>query len=257
MTTRIFDLDQITGNEALTVGEHIVALYKEFSLGIDKFNAKHFNKSIHTVKTDPSVWLKGNKTYFDVSFKHIQSPVFFNPAQMSFKEYTILLLQSIGAMKLVMTQAEDLYRALKNTAVTGKVPFNIRNGDHLVMISELREKVEQLKESKVFTRPVSELYPNWSEVGEVIKYFNKEVSTLKSRDTEVLAKQADQVVEIVKLVKRKVDQNEIILSPSDFALLNESVKFLSDNLTFIGYTFTLLSETTRVLNIQVDELVKL
>ena len=257
MTTRIFDLDQITGNAALTGGERISSLYKEFSLGIDKFNAKHFNKSIHIVKTDPSLWLKGNKTYFDVSFKHIQSPVFFNPAQMSYKEYTILLLQSIGAMKLVMTQAEDLYRALKNTAVTGKVPFSIRNGDHLVLISELREKVEQLKESKVFTRPVSELYTNWSEVGDVIKYFNKEVVTLKSRDAEVLAKQADQVVDIVKLVKRKVDSNEIILSPADFTLLNESIQFLSDNITFIGYSFTLLAEVTRVLNIHSEELVKL
>lgn len=257
MTTRIFDLDQITGNETLTVGERISSLYKEFSLGIDKFNAKHFNKSIHTVKTDPSVWLKSNKNYFDVSFKHIQSPVFFNPAQMSFKEYSILLLQSIGAMKLVITQAEDLYRALKNTAATGKVPFSIRNGDHLVLVSELREKVEQLKESKVFTRPVSELYANWSEVGDVIKYFNKEVVTLKSRDAEVLAKQADQVVEIVKLVKRKVDSNEIILSPADFGLLNESIQFLSDNMTFIGYSFTLLAEVTRVLNIHSEELVKL
>ena len=257
MTTRIFDLDQITGNEALTVGERISSLYKEFSLGIDKFNAKHFNKSIHTVKTDPSVWLKSNKTYFDVSFKHIQSPVFFNPAQMSFKEYTILLLQSIGAMKLVMTQAEDLYRALKNTAATGTVPVRVRIGGRLVLVSELREKVEQLKESKIFTRPVSELYPNWSEVGDVIKYFSNEVVTLNSRDAEVLAKQADQVVEIVKLVKRKVDSNEIILSPADFGLLNESIQFLSDNMTFIGYSFTLLAEVTRVLNIHSEELVKL
>ena len=46
MTTRIFDLDKITGNEALTVGERISSLYKEFSLGIDKFNAKHFNKYV-------------------------------------------------------------------------------------------------------------------------------------------------------------------------------------------------------------------
>jgi hypothetical protein len=80
MTTRIFDLDQITGNEALTVGERISSLYKEFSLGIDKFNAKHFNKSIHTVKTDPSVWLKSNKTYFDVSlqtFPNVNSSMLF------------------------------------------------------------------------------------------------------------------------------------------------------------------------------------
>ena len=259
MTINVFDLDNIQGSEDLSVGERLKLFMTELSVSVDRFNAKAFNKSIHTVKVDDVVKLLTTRNnYFNVSFKHIASPVFFDAKRLSFKDYVELVLQGIGALKLVNTQAEDLYRGLKQTAAKGQVVHSLRTGHHIVAINELRQEViNKIVDSKVYTRPVSELYVNWGELNAITQRFNQEVSTLKSRDAEVLSKNMDMVLDILKLIKRKVDDSEIILNDLERSNLNEAIKLMDENAKFVGEMLTYITELTSVFGQQVEQLKKL
>lgn len=259
MSTTNPALDTIEGNEALSVGEAITTKLKEMSLGIDAFNAKNFNKSIHTVK-GIEIWkdlsVKGN--YFGVSIKHIPSPVFFDLNKLSFTDYVALVLKAVPIVKLVQSQADALYRSLKTTASTGRVPFSIRNTDALVMINQTRDEFSKfISDSGVYTRAVSEMYPNFDIAYKTMVEFNKIVTTLQSRDIEVLAKSADQVIYIANLLKAKLAESEIILKEQDRNVLNDAVNEMVDSITFAGMMVSQLNDLTRVLQLQCDEAKKL
>lgn len=259
MSTTNPALDNIEGNEALSVGEAITTKLKEMSLGIDAFNAKNFNKSIHTVK-GIEVWkqLSAKNAYFDVSIKHIPSPVFFDLNKCTFVAYVELILRAVPIVKLVQSQADTLYRSLKTTAATGRVPFSTRNTDALVMINQTADLFKQnVSDTGVYTRAVSEMYPNFDIAYKTMMEFNKTVETLKSRDVEVLSKTADQIIYIANLLKEKLAASEIILKDADRTVLNDAVNEMVDSITFAGRMVAMLNELTRVLQLQCDEAKKL
>lgn len=259
MSTQDQTLDNVQGSEALTIGEKLVSLFKEVSLGIDAFNAKNFNKSIHTVD-GVDVWkkLSDQNAYFSVSIKHIPAPVFFNAQKISFKDYVELVLKAVPLIKLVSSQADQMYQGVKKAAVTGQVPYSIRNVDNVVMINQARETYENVvSDTGVYTRAVNELYTSFGEAYTIGTNFNSVVRTLQSRDVEILAKRVDQVLYIVKLLKDKVDSNEIILDAKASQLLNDSIEELVNNVTFAGKMISLLSDLTRVLQLQIQESTKL
>ncbi len=252
-------IDQLQGSEALTFGETLVSFFKEVSLGIDAFNAKNFNSSIHTVQ-GIDVWNKmaSQNDYFSVASKHIPAPVFFNGAKISFKDYVALVLRTIPIMKLVSSQADVVYRAVKLAATSGKVPHSIRNSDNDVMIDETKEQYAAvISDTGVYTRAVQDMYPSFSEAYNICTNFNTVVKTIGARDAELLAKQVDQVLYIVKLLKDKVDANEIIFDKTSGTLLNDAISGLVGNVTFVGKMLALLSDLTRVLQLQVQESKKL
>ncbi|WNV45965.1 hypothetical protein [Aeromonas phage AerS_266] len=259
MVVDIFNLDAIQGSEDLTVGERIKLAMGELSLGVDKFNAKHFNKSIHVVdfQNAPAV-LKAKNNYFKVSFKHIPSPVFFNPKVTTFKDYVHLILQGIGALKLANTQAEDLYRGLKTLAAKGQVVHSIRNSQLVVTINQLREQVqEKISDTKTFNRPVQDHYKNWEEFDSIGKMFNQEVETLLSRDTEILTKNIDGCVSILKLIKSKVDSSEIILNDIERVNLNDGIKQMDETAKLVGELMTYIAELKAVFEQQTNQLLKM
>ena len=249
----------VDGQEALTVGERFVSFFQELSLGIDAFNAKHFNKTIHKVN-GIDIWknLSERNSYFAVSTKHIPVPVFFNSDKLSFKDYVEFVLKAVPILKLVDTQSDIVYRGIKTVAATGKVPFTLSNVDNTIKINETRSQFDQVfEDTRVYTRAVNQVYANFNEAYEVANTFNTIVTSLQARDVEVVAKRVDQVVNIVKLLKTKVDANEVNLNERESTLLNNTIANLVDNVTFAGKMIAQLSELTRVLQLQADEAKKL
>lgn len=256
----IYDLnfESHSGNEALTVGEKLGLFFKEFSLSVDSLNAKLFNSSVHQIN-DIKTWkkVKASKDYFAVAIKHIPSPVFFNSNKISFVEYVDFVLSSIPILKLVDEQASSVYKALKTCAATGQLPFSIRNVQDIVLINESKSFFsENIDTSEIYTRAINELYPNFTVAFDTLTLFNKEVSTIKSRDVEVCAKKVENVVTIIKILKKKIDTSDVILSPKESDLLNESIKELVDNVSFAGKMIALLSDLNRVLVLQTKEIQK-
>lgn len=259
MSTTIPNSSELQGTESLTVGERLSSFFKELSIGVDAFNAKNFNKSIHTVD-GVRIWkeLADKNVYFEVSTKHIPTPVFFNPTKISFKEFVEFVLKAVPILKLADQQTETVYRGLKSVAASGKVPFSLSNYDNTFLINETRAQFKNVfEDTRVYTRAVNEVYSNFTEAFDLTENFNTIVKTLNSRDVEVLAKRADNVVDIVKLIKMKIDANEIILNPKESELLNGVISNLVDNINFAGQMMNQLSEMTRVLSLQTQEAKKL
>lgn len=251
--------DDIAGQEALTVGERLTSYFKELSLGIDAFNAKHFNKSIHKL-TGQNIWkeLAEKNIYFSVSTKHIPSPVFFNSDKLSFKSYVEFILKAVPIIKLVDTQAEQVYRGIKSAAATGRVPYTLAKADTSIRINETRAEFNNfVQDTRVYTRAVNQMYANFNQAYDLAQDFNSVVETLSSRDVEVVAKRADQVINIVNLLKAKVDASDVILSPDDSELLNKAISNLVDNIRFAGVMIAQLSDLTSVMQLQINEARKL
>lgn len=259
MSTSTITPGSVEGQEALTVGERFMSFFKELSVGIDAFNAKNFNKSIHKVD-GIKIWkdLSDSNKYFSVSTKHIPVPVFFNSDKISFKDYVEFVLKAVPILKLIDTQADIVYRGIKTVAATGKVPFTLGNVDNTAKINETRAQFENVfEDTRTYTRSVSQVYSNFNQAYEVMENFNAIVNTLQARDVEVASKRVDQVVTIVKILKSKVDANEVNLSEKESTLLNNTISNLVDNVTFAGKMINQLSELTRVLQLQTDEARKL
>jgi hypothetical protein len=258
MSTDIIE-PAVAGTEALTVGEKLTSFFKELSIGVDSFNAKHFNKTIHKVE-GIKIWsdLSQKNVYFDVSTKHIPSPVFFNPSKISFKEFVEFVLKAVPVLKLVDTQADIVYRGIKTAAATGKVPFSISNVDNTFLINETRAQFKNVfEDTRTYTRAVSEVYSSFTEAYAINENFNTIVNSLNSRDVELVSKRVDQVINIVNILKTKVDASEVILNPRESELLNNTISNLVDNVTFAGQMLAQLSEMTRVLQLQAQEARKL
>jgi hypothetical protein len=259
MSTSTITPGSVEGQEALTVGERFMSFFKELSVGIDAFNAKNFNKSIHKVD-GIKIWkdLSDSNKYFSVSTKHIPVPVFFNSDKISFKDYVEFVLKAVPILKLVDTQAEIVYRGIKTMAATGKVPFTLGNVDNTAKINETRAQIDTVfEDTRTYTRSVSQVYTSFNQAYEVMENFNTIVNTLQARDVELASKRVDQVVNIVKILKSKVEANEINLSEKESTLLNNTISNLVDNVTFAGKMINQLSEMTRVLQLQTDEARKL
>lgn len=258
MSTELLNTD-VSGNEALSVGERFTSFFKELSVGFDAFNAKNFNKSIHTVKGG-EVWkdLANQNVYFSAAIKHIPSPVFFNPSVWSFKDFVEFVLHAVPIIKMVDSQADNVYRGIKKAAATGQVPFSIRNVNDLVLISKSRETFQNfMKDTGAYTRSLNELYPNFGSATDILNNFNTVVQTLNARDVEVVSKRMDNVIYVTNLLKAKIEESEVILNPKETESLNMAIGELVDNANFAGIMLAQLSELTRVLQLQVTEAKKL
>lgn len=249
----------IMGYEALSPAEHVGQFFAELSLSIDKFNAKHFGNSIHTVKIGKTFQeLKAAGNYFDVSFKHIASPVLFDPKRMSFADYVDLCCQTVGALKIVTTVAENVYRGIKSTAAKGQVPVSMASYDTASIVFDMKAKSDEfLSTGNPTTRAVSELYGNWGIADTTFQLFNKAVDSLKGRDVEVLDKNVREVVAISALLKRKLNSGEITLTEPQKDVLNESLDILGQLVTYVGFMMNNLSELSRIMTLQIEQLPKL
>lgn len=258
MSTELI-INNVGGNESLSVGERLTSFFKEMSLGLDAFNARNFNKSIHTLKGIEE-WKKiaADNVYFSAAIKHIPAPVLFDPRVWSFKDYVEFVLHAVPIVKLVDSQADNLYRGIKVAAAKGQVPFSIRNVNDLNLIAQARNTFkENMKDTGQFTRALNEMYPNFGNAYDIAYQFNNIVKTLGSRDIEIVSKRMDMVIEIVKLLKVKLDASDVILQPKEVESLNMAIEELVANASFAGVMLGRLADLNRVLQIQIDELPKL
>lgn len=250
----------VTGNEALTVGERITSFFKELSLGIDSFSAKKLNGSIHQV-SGGEVWkqLAAQNNYFGVSIKHIPAPVFFDARKLTFANYVEFVLRAIPLIKAVDEQADQIYRGLKTTAATGKIPLSVFRNAGVDEFTEDTVKMfdDNVVNTGVYTRALNELYPNFSSATKVFEEFNRTVRDLSYREPEVLAKRANAVIDVAGLLKRKIDSSDVTINAGDMEIINNGVNTLVRNVTMVGKMMALLSDLTRVLELQAVEAKKL
>ena len=245
----------IDGLEALTITERMKIFFTDISLGIDKINAAVFNSSIHTVSADGVLKsFKEKDNYFSYSSNQIPTPVFFNPEKTTMREYVSFCLSGLGLLNLADTECERLYDAFKRIAAKGEVPFKIRHWDLQKTVDEARSQMDKnFFDTKKTTHPINVVYKNVSEAIDIFNYYNGTVKNLKSRDVEVLGKKVDNLIEIIKLVKKKIDIGDLSFNQDDLMTMELAIQRLSDLVTFSGLLVGRLNELARVLELQKDE----
>ena len=248
-------LQDNAGLEALSISEKIKIFFSEMSLGVDKLNSQIFNDSIHTVDgVGVFKLLKSQNDYFTFSSNQIPTPVFFNPDVGDFRSYVAFCLSGIGLLRVADAEVERLYINFKRIVLNGEVPFSIRNWDHGKEIDDVKQKMnEWFIDSKVTTRQISQLYTSVTNAEEIYKYYNDTVKTLKSRDVEILNKKIDNLIEIFKLIKRKIDAKDISFTVDDTITMECCIGRLAEIVSTSGLIMSRLNELCRVLELQVPE----
>lgn len=243
-----------SGNEALTVGERIKLFFSELSTEIDAFNAANLNSSIHVVNTYRVFdALKKKNNFFNFSSNQIPTPVFFNPKKTSFREYTSLCISAIGLLDIANDELARSYKAIKECAATGKLAFSIRSWDHTKALNAINDKLDQVFENTgQHTRTIAQVYPNLSEADDLFTYYNNSVKNLKSRDTEIVSKKVADFVEILKILKRKVDASDIRLSPEDFTTVELVAGRVNELVSTAGRLIGMLNDLARHLELQIE-----
>lgn len=245
----------IDGLEALTITERMKIFFTDMSTGIDAINASVFNSSIHTVQAAGVIKkLKDNSNYFDYSSNQIATPVFFNPEKTSFREYVAFCLSSLGLLDLAETECERLYDAFKRIAAKGEVPFKIRHWEMQKPVDEAKANMDKyFFSSNITTRAMNQVYKNVSEIDDTFNYFNGVVKNLKSRDVEIMGKKVNNFIDIIKLIKKKIDIGDLKFNADDNMTMELAIQRLADLVATSGLIMGRLNELTRVLELQADE----
>lgn len=254
MKTLFSDNPTIDGLEAMSITERMKVFFTDVSLGIDKLNASIFNSSIHTV--DYKVVVGGLKkaNYFEYSTNQIPTPVFFNSGKGTFREYIAFCVSGPGLLTVADGECERLYAAFKRIAGSGEVPFAIRHWDLQKTLDDVKLKADKnFSGDNPSSAPINAVYRNVAEIEDNFKYFNDSVKMLKSRDVEIMAKKVDNFIDIVKLIKRKIDAGDLKFSPDEIMTMECAIQRLSELVSITGILMSRLNELTRVMELQVDE----
>lgn len=245
----------IDGLEALTITERMKIFFTDISTGIDSINASVFNSSIHTVQAAGVIKkLKDNSNFFDYSSNQIPTPVFFNPTQTSFRAYVSFCLSSLGLLGLAESECERLYDAFKRIAAKGEVPFKIRHWDMQKSVDEAKANMDKyFATTNISTRAINQVYNNVSEIDETYTYFNGVVKNLKSRDVELMSKKVDNFIDIVKLIKKKIDIGDLKFNAEDTLTMELAIQRLAELVNTSGLIMGRLNELTRILELQANE----
>lgn len=257
----LFDqpLDDVVGNEALTVGEKIGTFFKEVSRSIDSFNAEKFNGTIHAVKgIEIFTELEKSNNYFKVGSTHIPASVFFNDKAGTFADYVTTIMSTSGLLKIVTTETQRIYQGLKETAAKGNVSFKLRHWDLMKEVDSLDQKIaEQVTSNNPTTRSINVMYKSFSSAKTLLDNYNKSVETIKSRDPEMLSKYVDDVIEMMKLLKRKIDTSDIKIDQDGLLTIDLAINRLTKAVNLTGRMLGLLNNLTRTFELQIAELKKL
>lgn len=260
MTINVFDdLSSVTGNERLTVPEKIGTFIKETSLKIDAFNAKKFNKSIHKVEGAGIYRMLSNTNrYFDLATKQIPSPVFFNPSLCTFEEYVKYVLNAVLLTNIVGEECDRIYRVMKNAAAKGSVQITAVESPNQDLINQMKaDASKRIFNAENYSLPVNKLFSNFNLAYDLVEQFNKTVDGLKSRDPEIVSKQADEILRMAKMLKSKIERSEMAFSETELYTLTKLMEMVAANVEYLGVMLTYLNETTRVLQIQIESLEKM
>lgn len=246
----------IDGFEALSITERMKLFFSDVSVGIDKLNAAIFNSSIHTVEYKGIVKnLKENGNYFEYSSNQIPTPVFFNPEKTSFREYVSFCVSALGLLQLAEGETDRITTAFKRIASSGEVPFNIRHWGMQKTLDSVKSDMDKnFFSTNKTTQTINVVYRNANEIDDTFKYFNDSVKSLKSRDVEVVTKKIDNFIDLIKLIKRKVDVGDLKFSSDDTMTMECAIQRLSELVSASGIIMGRLNELTRVMELQVTEL---
>lgn len=247
-------LDRHSGIESLTVGERIKLFASEISTGLTSINIKIFGDSVHVV--DPGITfsrLKEKNNYFQLSTDFIPAPLFFDPKKMSFKDYITICTNLVGLMKVTTDAIDEVYKGLKTAAVTGNVPFSIRKSSHEVLLTDLATKLDMVFENTgKATRQLSVLYANYSEAEDIFRRYNETVKSINHRDAELLVSRVTNLTELVKIFRRKIEENDIVIKPEDLVTIEIALKRVDNMVRYCGRLMTMCNELTRVFELQLN-----
>lgn len=247
--------DHLEGFETLKISEKIKIFFSEISVGIDNFNANVFNNSIHTVNGEGVLKiLKKQNDYYTFASNQIPTPIFFNPKKCSFREYVSFCISSIGLISVTTTEVERLYNIFKKIVNDGKVPFSIREWNHQTAINTVKEKMDLYFETETkATLPINQVYSSVTDAEELFKYYNSVVRNLKSRDLEILNKKINLLIDIFKLIRKKMDVHDLNFEQNDITSMELAIERLSELVSIGGLLTGRLNELCRCLELQVDE----
>lgn len=245
----------ITGTEALSLPEKISLFFKEVSLGIDSFNSKQFNGTIHKVNPNPVVdkLIKANK-YFDLEANQIAVPVTFNSRNMGFPDYMENVCKVVGLIKLVQDECNNTYKNLKEVVGKGVVPMSLRTDDNFDQIEQMENWISQITDNNPSTLQLNLVWSNFDLIKSTTYLFNKRVSMLGSREPEVLSKTSDQVVGLIKLLNTKMKSGELVFDDVSLNTIEIALNRLSKRIKLVGAYLLLLNTLTRSLELQVEEM---
>lgn len=255
MTILSLNGPSLDGFEALSISEKIKIFFSEISVGIDKLNANVFNSSIHTVNGEGVLKiLKKQNDYFTFSSNQIPTPVFFNPAKGNFRQYVSFCISSVGLLNVVESEVERLYNSFKAIVKNGTVPFAIREWSHQKTLDDMKQKMDfYFEDSKKTTQTISQVYTSVTDAEDIFKYYNDTVKNLKSRDVEVINKKIDLLIDIFKLIKKKIDVGDLKFSAEDTMTMELCIGRLSDMVSSTGLIMGRLNELCRTLELQATE----
>lgn len=246
-------LERNSGLENLTVGERIGLFMSEIKTGITAINVKTFSSSIHVINTGNLFpRLKEKNNYFSLSTNFIPAPLYFDPKKQSFREYVSTCVNVSGAIKVTTDEVKTVYRALKIAAVTGDVPFSLRESPHEKLMGDLGIKLDDVfQNTGKATRQLSVLYRSFTDAEETFKLYNDNLAELTARDPELLVQYVSDLTSLVKVIRDKIEKNDVIYNASQVDTMEQALKRVDRLVMYCGRLLSLCNELTRVLELQV------
>lgn len=244
------------GTEAFTVGEKIKVFFSELSLSIDQFNGSVFNSSVHVVDARKTLkTLKEKNNYFKYSSYQIPTSVFFNPNKISFIEYTELCLEAIDMLDHTNDELQDFYEAIKETISSGKMPFSVMLKKEDRQLTARKTRLETKVDNTAHThRALNQVYPNLATIEKTIDGYNRKVSLLKSRDAELTTKRVNNLIDLLKILKSKVDVSDVKLTQNELEAIKRGISRINDLVSVTGTMMAMVNDLSRVIELQIETL---
>lgn len=253
--TILFHMNTVDGFESLSISEKIKIFFSDISLGIDKINASVLNSSIHTVNTQ-GVFdvLKRQNNYFDFASNQIPIPVFFNPKTGNFKDYVSFCVDGVALLAVAKNEVDRLYVGFKRVANNGAVPYTLRDWHYEKEVTAIKDKSQTwFNQGSGTTLAINQVYKSLSEAEDIYAFYNNTVKSFKSRDVEILTKSIEQLTDLFKLIKQKIEKNDIVFNADDRLTVELIIGRLNELVYTTGMVIGRLNELARVMELQVDE----
>lgn len=253
-------LKDIAGMEALGIGEKTGLFFSELSLSIDKAFAK-LKTSAHVVNYDQVSKVVGlnNPNFFKHASDQLPTPAFFSKDAMSFEDYCKGVNLAPVFLSEMNTEIARFYSWLKEVASKGVIGHTYRFSisSTTQMVFDVESFIGSLKEHKNSTAHFNDMYSSFNDVFNTIQQFNSAVSTVKSRDIEVLAKNLDMVSKIGNLIVEKIKASEIVLDEQSMGKIQTLFTEFSNYANYLGVMLGLMNEQTRVFEEQLSDIKKM
>ncbi|UVD32181.1 hypothetical protein [Vibrio phage phiKT1028] len=252
----------VTGNEAFGIPKFLTPVegfrmrFSNLSLELDKKIAS-MSSSVHVVKYDAAQRRSASLSYIDMAKKQLAVPVHFDPRKMKWEDYIKSCYGAVSLVDAFKTDSGRFYDWMKEIAAKGKVSgtFRYTISSTSAQIDRVESFIQSLGNNKKdLTQPLKTLYPSFNVMFKTINDFNVNVSMIKARDAEIIARQLKLNAELGELVLQRIISNDIVLNESDVEIIKRVFDDFERYMNLTGALVGLLNETSSVLQDQCNVL---